>query len=185
MPRQLPEKCRLCAKLHSVEAKRIHGPEGDGCWDSRVCPNRRSHARHRQRRNLVRSLRRKQQQAEQRGYTGEWVQLGGSVGIVAGLQTITVETPPIQTGPFAVLHAYRRTVDAPLHAIGGEVWQGQQKVALIKPVHCLGLTPRDVERYLEKLLEVLEQSYGIRKFASLEELHPLLCPLEDCPLQGK
>jgi hypothetical protein len=42
MPKPLDPKCQLCAKLPSAKAKVLHGPEGDGCWNPKVCHNRRS-----------------------------------------------------------------------------------------------------------------------------------------------
>ncbi len=62
--RAIPDKCRLCSKLTAQQAKQIHGPtsEGDGCWNAAVCPSRRSHARHRDRRNQARNLKRWQEQ---------------------------------------------------------------------------------------------------------------------------
>jgi len=47
MPKPLNPKCQLCAKLPTVQAKLLHGAEGDGCWDANVCHNRRSFYRHR------------------------------------------------------------------------------------------------------------------------------------------
>lgn len=58
MPKQIPEKCRLCAKLTATQAKQLHGDHVDGCWNSTVCPSRRSHARHRDRRNKARNSKR-------------------------------------------------------------------------------------------------------------------------------
>ncbi|WP_138506949.1 hypothetical protein [Nostoc sp. PA-18-2419] len=42
MPKPLDPKCQLCAKLPAAKAKVLHGPEGDDCWNPRVCHNRRS-----------------------------------------------------------------------------------------------------------------------------------------------
>ncbi|WP_258183858.1 hypothetical protein [Chroococcidiopsis cubana] len=33
---------------------------------------------------------------------------------------------------------------------------------------------------MKKLLELLENKYGIRKFASLERLDPQMCPIRPC-----
>lgn len=48
------------------------------------------------------------------------------------------------------------------------------------PHHCIKLTPRQVEIYLERLLKKLTEVYSIRKFTSKEELHPQCCPLPGC-----
>ena len=185
MPRSMPEKCRLCAKLTAEQAKLLHGPkpEGDSCWDSTVCPNRRSHARHRLSRNQARNLKRS-------------LENGGTVLALNDLEPDSVleELAVVASSPkqiqfetqlpnvtyTAVLQVYRQSVDAPIHAVGGEIWRLTQKEADIAPVHCMKMTPRQVEIYLERLLKKLQQVYGIRKFASLEELNPRCCPLPGC-----
>ncbi|MBW4542244.1 MAG: hypothetical protein KME43_24375 [Myxacorys chilensis ATA2-1-KO14] len=180
MPKSLPEKCRLCAKLPATEAKQRHGVEGDGCWDSRVCPNRRSYARHRDRRNQQRNQKR---WAEQGRIT---VQLDddplaadtlAQIRQHSGMKQIQFETELPDAGYSAVLKVYRRAVDAPLVAISGEVWCGRIKEAEIVPIACATLTPRQVEIYVERLLKKLSEVYGIRKFAALEELAPELYSL--------
>jgi len=185
MPRSMPEKCRLCAKLTAVQAKLSHGPktEGDECWDSTVCPSRRSHARHRDRRNQARKLKR-------------WQELGGTVVALDEKETDSVveqqaidannskqihfQTQLPNVTKTAVLQVYRQAVDAPIHAVGGEIWRLTEKEASIAPVHCMKMTPRQVEIYLERLLKKLQEVYGIRKFATLEELNPRCCPLNGC-----
>lgn len=47
MPKPLDPKCQLCAKLPTSKAKVLHGPKGDGCWNPKVCHNRRSFYRNR------------------------------------------------------------------------------------------------------------------------------------------
>jgi hypothetical protein len=47
MPKPLNPKCQLCAKLPTAKAKVLHGIEGDGCWNPKVCHNRRSFYRSR------------------------------------------------------------------------------------------------------------------------------------------
>ena len=183
--KQIPQKCRLCAKLPAPQAKQLHGlvVEGDGCWDSAVCPSRRSHARHRDRRNQARNLLR------QLGKEQTTVTLSDSVAVP--VQTVLDASPSVSKQiqfetelPVvvytAVLQVYRSAVDAPLHAVGGEIWHFTEKEADITPIHCLKLTPRQVEIYLERLLKKLSEVYGIRKFASIEELHPHNCPLLEC-----
>lgn len=61
----------------------------------------------------------------------------------------------------AVLQVYRSAVDAPLHAVGGEIWRGTEKQADITPIHCLKLTPKQVEIYLERLLKRMFGKYRI------------------------
>ncbi|MBD2365098.1 hypothetical protein H6G36_28730 [Anabaena minutissima FACHB-250] len=47
MPKPLDPKCQLCASLPTSKAKMLHGTEGDGCWNPKVCHNRRSFYRRR------------------------------------------------------------------------------------------------------------------------------------------
>lgn len=73
---------------------------------------------------------------------------------------------------------YRKAgVDTPVHAIGAEIWQGQEKVAIVPAVHCAGLVPSQVHQYVGKMLTVLEDRYGIKKFVSQTQLDPQLCGL--------
>lgn len=157
----LPVKCRKCAMLSAQQAKVLHGAEGDGCWNPSVCYSRRSYARNRDRINQTRSRRRKEGQ----------------------LAAINVEFEPLTSIVFAVLVVYRAAgADTPVHAIAVEIWQGQEKIAIVPAVHCAGLVPSQVHQYMGKLLDVLEQRYGIRKFASQTRLNPDRCSLRPCPL---
>lgn len=181
--KQIPEKCRLCAKLTATQAKQLHGVDGDSCWNSTVCPSRRSHARHRDRRNQARNLKRWSKQGQ--------VALALTDSEIAPIQEqhiadlgsrsrIQFETHLPNFSYSAVLQVYRQSVDAPIHAVGGEIWYGTQKEADIALVHCTNLTPRQVEIYLERLLYKLTEVYNIRKFTCKEELHPQCCPLPEC-----
>ncbi|MBD2068692.1 hypothetical protein H6F93_14370, partial [Leptolyngbya sp. FACHB-671] len=69
-------------------------------------------------------------------------------------------------------------------AIAAEIWQGQQKVAVVPPVHCVGMVPSQVHQYVGKILSVLETRYGIKKFASQTRLDPELCAVRPCPLHN-
>ncbi|WP_409339944.1 hypothetical protein [Nostoc edaphicum] len=51
MPKPLDPKCKLCAKLPTTQAKVLHRTAGDGCWNPKVCHNRRSFYRHRSQKN--------------------------------------------------------------------------------------------------------------------------------------
>ncbi|MBD2054875.1 hypothetical protein H6F88_02340 [Oculatella sp. FACHB-28] len=149
--------------LSAQQAQALHGTEGDGCWNPSVCYSRRSYARNRDRINQTRSLKRKEGKLEQ----------------------ISVEFEPLIQTVFGVLVVYRKAgVDTPVHAIAAEIWQGQEKVAIVPPVHCIGMVPSQVHTYIVKMLSVLEERYGIRKFASQTRLNPDLCAIRPCPLQG-
>ena len=184
---QIPQKCRLCAKITAEQGKQKHGSEGDDCWDSSVCPSRRSHARHRDRRNQTRNQRR------QLGKASAVVTLSDSdtalelekVANPTGVPKLLAFDTQLPVITFtAVLQVYRASVDAPLHAVGGQIWRGDEKEADIISIHCIKLTPRQVEIYLERLLKKLNEAYGIRKFASIEELHPQCCSLPGCRGNG-
>lgn len=145
--------------LDAPQAQVLHGTEGDGCWNPKVCYSRRSYARHRDRKN--------QQRNRQR-------------------QEVVIELLPPEIEAFgelyyAVLVIYREVgAESIVHAISAQVWQGQNQVAIVPSIHCVGMVPSQIHQYVKKLLELLENKYGIRKFASLEQLDPQLCPIRPC-----
>jgi hypothetical protein len=71
-----------------------------------------------------------------------------------------------------------------LHALGAELWLGNDRVAKIEPVHCLGLTEAQVKTLLVRILEAFSQHRGIpvERFRASVELHPQNCPIRPCPL---
>lgn len=160
--KRIPDKCTRCAALNATQAKALHGDEGDRCWDSAVCPSRRSYIRHRDRRNQARRHKRYEQ-----------------------VQQLEAPTEALPQVTYAVLVVYREPGDSPVHAIAAEVWQGQEKVAQVPAIHCVQMVPSQVHRYIEKLLELLKQNYGIKKFASLVRLDPYQCPIADCFLRPR
>jgi hypothetical protein len=95
--------------------------------------------------------------------------------------TLEVLAPAV---PAAVVHWYRATKDSPLHALGAELWIGNNRVAQIEPVHCLGLTELQIKTLLLRILDVFSQHSGIKveRFRSSVELHPSNCPIRPCPL---
>jgi hypothetical protein len=98
---------------------------------------------------------------------------------------VEVDLLPSPHTSSAVLVMYQATADAPLHAIGAEVWQGNEKKAIIKPVHCLGMRSPQIKEYIaHKMLPILHQHFGIASFErEYKVLHPHQCPLEVCPLK--
>lgn len=156
MPKGMVQKCRSCAKLSANEAIALHGAEGTGCWVQSICPKRRYYYRNR---DLLNKKRRK-------GAAKEPIEL----------------LPP--TAPAAILHLYRERVDAPLHAVGAELWLGQQRQQEIAAVHCLGLTPGQIAAHLQAVLQRLSEECDrpLAKFAAQVELHPSQCPIDPCPL---
>ncbi len=157
MARSINPKCLACSRLSAPEAKQIHGPEGDGCWNEKTCHRRRSHYRHRGDNNLRRR----------------------SVKIAPPTFGIDVETPLV-----AYLYLYReKRQDAPLHAIAASVWQGSEKKLEIEPIHCAGMRNQQVNQYLQKIQLELDAQFGIKKFESVLRLEPVECPIENCPLK--
>ncbi len=69
--------------------------------------------------------------------------------------------------------------------ISAVVWQGNQKLAEIVPVHCLGMTKRQVNEFLRNVLEVVGEKFGITEFEPLIRMEPMECPMSDCPLKSK
>lgn len=164
MPKVATEKCRLCAKLSIEDAIARHGQGENGCWDGDKCHKRRTYYRNRDRYN-------KAKRESYRKATGtEPVKL-------------TVKPPAIA---FGVLILYRARVDAPLHALGAELWQGKQKVADIETVHTLGWKPGQVQGYLRDVLQAFSEQAGVKldKFEMQQERSPGLCPLAECLLGG-
>lgn len=144
MSRPIKEKRRLCAKLSAQAARQLHGPDGDGCWDDNRCHSRRDAYRHRDRRNHQRRQQRQQYNIDQ------YQELLTAAMADAGVATLTLPAPAV---PAAIAHFYRQTKDSPLHALGAELWLGNDRVAKIEPVHCLGLTQLQVKQLLVHILD--------------------------------
>jgi hypothetical protein len=163
MAKGIPEKCKKCATLSAEQAQELHGDAGDGCWNPSVCYSRRSYARHRDRRSLIRARKRN-----------------------ASTTDLVINLDDFKAVFWAVLVVYRQSgTDTPIHAIAAQVWRGQDKFAAISPIHCAGMVASQVHAYVQKMLDLLELNYGIKKFASQERLDPYLCPLRPCPCHGE
>lgn len=72
--------------------------------------------------------------------------------------------------------------DSPIHALGVEVWDGNEPIAVVQPVHCAGWLPSQVHEYVRQVLAVLALEYGFKKFASQKLISPTQCPIRPCPL---
>jgi hypothetical protein len=162
MPKSTSEKCRLCAKLSVEDAIARHGSNGTDCWDGDKCHKRRTYYRNRDRYN---SDKRKSYRQS-----------------VGKAPTVLAIAPPAVA--MAELHLYRARVDAPLHAIGAELRQGDLVVAKIEPVHAQGLTAVQVKGFLREVLSAFSVQAGesLSKFDVQQERSPGLCPIQDCPL---
>ncbi len=151
MPKPLNSKCQLCSKLSTTQAKELHGPEGDNCWNPKVCHNRRSFYR--------------------------------SKTEVAPTDIDTIAVEPPQTY-FAVLYLYKDLGDRPLHALGADLWHGQQPVCRLEPIHCFGLTASKIKIYTEQVLQAFSKKYQVNlyQYKEMFEISPLQCPVRPCPL---
>jgi hypothetical protein len=170
LSRPVQQKCLDCSRLAQSDVIALHGPgTKTGCWNARTCPRRRSHYRHRLENN-----------AKQRGGYRALKTAGQAVEMMPHI-FIPVKAPPV-----ALLYLFRENrQDAHLHAISAAIWQGNQKLAEIAPVHCLGMTNRQVNEYLRNVLEVVGEKFGITEFEPPIRMEPMECPMSDCPLKLK
>jgi len=168
MPRRINKKCVACAQLGAADAQQLHGEKGDGCWDEKRCPRRRSHYRHRQQLNEKRRLAYQQ--------SSDVLPDGGSV------ETVSL---PMAEGsvPYANLYIWReKRKDAPLHAIAASVFKDGVKVLEVAPIHCAGYRKRQLEKYVQKdVMRYLNARFGITFFADEIRLEPIECPIPGCP----
>ncbi|ABW33416.1 hypothetical protein [Acaryochloris marina] len=161
--------CLQCIDYSRGEAKRIHGPQGDGCWTDNRCDRKRHHYRYR-----------KESNAKRRG------EYASQKAITTSTETTETFSIPVQTPAVALLYLYKdKPKDAHLHALAVSVWQGSEKLAEIEAVHCMGMTNTQVNRYLKEVLRVLKVRYGITEFEPPIRMEPSECEIADCPLKDK
>lgn len=92
--------------------------------------------------------------------------------------------PPIVTVPAAILVLYRQTPHAPVHAVAAEVWQGDEKIAEVKAVHCMGMKGDRVSAYIKEILVSLSQQFGVARFEDVIKEVPIeQCPIASCPFK--
>lgn len=172
--RKAPLKCRKCAALSIEQVHQLYGSpktdpqnflrdpnvQSDGCYDPKRCPSKRSYLRNADINNQKRG--RKEQERQ--------------------LERLQIEIDePYQNVVYAILIVYREAgYDSIVHAISGSVWCGSEQIIEIAPIHCEELTPAGVHAYVRKVLKVLHERYGIRKFASLVRRDPRCCPIRPC-----
>lgn len=172
--RTAPLKCRKCAALNILQVHQLHGSpktdpqnfqadpniERDGCYDPKVCPAKRSYLRNS---GINRQKRTRKAQEQQ-------------------LERLHIEIDQRYADlVFAVLIVYREAgYDSVVHAIAGSVWQGAEQIVEIAPIHCEAMTAAAVHAYVQKMLKILHDRYGIRKFASLVRRDPQCCPIRPC-----
>ncbi|WOD37150.1 hypothetical protein [Nodosilinea sp. E11] len=167
MPRRINLKCLHCAQLSVDEARQLHGEQGDACWEESRCHRRRSHYRNRRDNNASRrSTYRQSAQENQSGQAPETISIA------------------IALKPVAYLYLYRqKRQDAPLHALSVSVWEGEQHLLDVTPIHCAGMRNQKIQEYLMDVLKTLRERYGITKFEPEIRLEPTECPIKTCPLK--
>ncbi|WP_299487015.1 hypothetical protein [Acaryochloris sp. IP29b_bin.137] len=169
MARPINPKCLKCIDYSRSEAKRIHGLHGDSCWQDNTCDSKRSHYRHRKQNNAIR----RGERADQKGEQSE-------------VQTTETLSIPVQAPPVALLYLYKeKPKDAHLHALAISIWQGSEKLAVIEPIHCMGMTNTQVRHYLNQVLKVIRERFGITKFEPPIRMEPSECEIVECPLKDK
>lgn len=91
---------------------------------------------------------------------------------------------PISLKPVAYLYLYRqKRQESPLHALAVSVWQGEQQLLEVTPIHCAGLRNQQIQSYLVDVLKTLQQRFGITKFEPEIRMEPAECPIQPCPLK--
>ena len=153
MARRVSKKCVECAHLSAADAQQLHGGKGDGCWNDKRCPSKRSYYRNRQRLNEQRRLQYQQQ-------------VSGAVSEECQVETVSLPVAEASV-PYANLYIWReRRKDAPIHAIAASVFQDGAKVLEVAPIHCAGYRKRQLEKYVQKdVMSYLNARFGITFFA--------------------
>ncbi|UJB73259.1 hypothetical protein HRE53_31700 (plasmid) [Acaryochloris sp. 'Moss Beach'] len=169
MPQPPNPICLQCIDYSRMEAKRVHGPHGDGCWKDNACDRKRNHYRHRKESNAKRR--------------GEYADQKAKITPDKTTETFSI---PVLAPPVALLYLYKeKPKDAHLHALAISVWQGSEKLAAVEAVHCMGMTNTQVNRYLKEVLKVLGERYGITEFEPPIRMEPTECEIAECPLKDK
>ena len=166
------QKCYQCSKQPIEEAH-----EKD-CWAGKTCHSRRNYYRNRK---VISNRRRKQYRINQ-GLTPEQAE----VVTAQGEKTVTqVMTVPVPQSVGAIIHFYRQTKTAPLHAISAELYRNGEKIVEVEPVHTLGWTGPQVKQYMRDILRGFSTHTGtvVSGYESAVEHDPRLCAIPDCPLK--
>ncbi|UJB73047.1 hypothetical protein HRE53_31145 (plasmid) [Acaryochloris sp. 'Moss Beach'] len=171
MSKPLNKVCLECSKLSQKNAILLHGPgTGTACWNPKNCPRKRSHYRHRRDNN-------ERQRAQYRDKNPK------TTPVDATVESISI---PVLAPPVALIYLYReKPQDSHLHALAVSVWQGSEKLAEIEAIHCMGMTNTQVRNYLNQVLKVLRDRYGITEFEPAIRMEPSECEIAECPLKDK
>lgn len=164
-----PKKCRDCAVnlLTKEDALRVHGPggsAGDNCWAGKPCQDKRARLK-----DPLHNAKRKQKRKVAQGIT-------------------TYKLKP--SGAYApILHLYRATTTAPVHAIGAELFcsvlrRGDKILADIEVFHTCGLTESGIDAKLAETLDLFSKKARkkLLKFRDFIDINPSQCPCRPCPL---
>jgi hypothetical protein len=99
------------------------------------------------------------------------------------VEIVEVDPPLPPTTAAAILVLYRQSPTTPVHAVAAEIWKGSQKIAEVKPVHCMGMRADKVADYIKQLLVSLNQQFAVTKFEDVVKEVPVQqCPITPCPL---
>lgn len=95
----------------------------------------------------------------------------------------TITVPPPESY-FAVLYLYKEPGEKPLHALGAELWHGQQAVCRLEAIHCFGLTAGKIRAYSDQVLQAFSKQYevSLSQYKEIFEIGQGLCPVRPCPL---
>lgn len=171
MSRPIRRKCLTCSHLTTEEARRLHGPKGDQCWDDLKCHKRRSHYRHRRERNVKRVSSR---QSKNQSDLPEIIRLPTDTPQVGAILILYLDEPH---------HSQKITS---VHAVSVELWIGQEPQAKIEPVHCFSLSAQQFNLLGKQILKTFAEHYGddkeLKFFAEVVRHDMLNCPIRPCPL---
>ncbi|MEO1133577.1 MAG: hypothetical protein AAFX40_12830 [Cyanobacteria bacterium J06639_1] len=173
MARSVNPACQLCWRLSTEEARSLHGPQGDNCWQDSHCHNRRSYYRNRTAR--VRSQ--KRHRMERLGKE--------SPELFLELPTTTLAVMTLygdRVGRSAAGEVNERWRIP--HAISAQLWHDQELIAKIEPMHCFGLSRRQIQQMNARILNLFSERLGqpVTGFQELIERPKLDCPIRPCPL---
>ena len=108
----------------------------------------------------------------------------GTGANVQQLVKAEIEPPVPSPATAAVLVLYRQHKNSPVHAVAAEIWTGSHLIASVKPVHCMGMRGDRVSEYLQEILQLLTQQFGVVRFEDIiKEVPVQKCPIRPCPLQ--
>jgi len=159
IPSRRSKECHRCAQLEIIDVHAQHGAGGDNCYQPSKCKDVRSKIN-----------------------AAATAKIKGKLDRAAALGKIEIDAPQPHYS-FLKVWAEERS-DAPIHAIGAEIWQGNSQIAEIAPQHCMGWKPLDCIGYATQLRDAIRTKYKVKAFEARLLLSPLACPIpEGCYLK--